>query len=140
MMRSTKESYRRRMGDRGQLLIQSSSSGVQQGDVAGIFSAGRECSLMRTPSPWEWSWSIVLSHPWLYRQILARSTPRNVLCVSLGFFPIPVQPPICLVPQPPSCFRFLLTKPLGGQGRGDSHAIRKVGKLIILYVYYLLIK
>lgn len=42
------------MGDRGQLLVQSSSLGVQQGDVAGIFSAGRECSLMRTLSSWEW--------------------------------------------------------------------------------------
>lgn len=87
------------------------------------------------------SWSIVLSRRWLHRQILARSTPRTCYMCVRRLLPHHVQPLICLVPQPPSCFRFLLTKPLGGPGWGDSHAIRKVGKPVSFYnVYYLLIK
>lgn len=64
----------------------------------------RDLSLLAENAPWlghsllaSGSWSIVRYPPWLNRHILARSGPDPPqgmcwVCVSLCFFPIPVQP------------------------------------------------
>lgn len=106
------------MGDRGQLLIQSSSLGVQQGDVAGIFSAGRECSLMRTPSPWEWL-LVYCSFP----PLAIQTDPGQInlreraMCVP-RLLPHPRSTSHLPSAPTPILFQILINQALGGPGWG----------------------